>query len=290
MQKTITTFLVDGTLEGVQNIFDESGVCELFVIPRTCLSYCKEEEQLNMPALYILLGGEEEQGVAYIGETESFRLRVKDHESKKAFWDKALVFVSKNAAINKANVQYLEYLALMQAKGCSHFTLAENKQTPKCPHLAKQHKAPIDHIFEEIKFLTAFAGCPIFVQSVPMSQAIAPNVVSDVADLSNRLLVYAKTSKVDATAYFYPETKEMILLKSSVIPGETGVMAKADDRKVFLNECTSMQGESCILTCDSKVMSLATATNFCTGYSTNAWKYWKDADGKTIDELFRTMS
>lgn len=30
---------------------------------------------------------------AYIGETESFKDRVKDHDYKKTFWQKALVFV-----------------------------------------------------------------------------------------------------------------------------------------------------------------------------------------------------
>jgi predicted GIY-YIG superfamily endonuclease len=41
---------------------------------------------------------------AYIGETENFRERVKDHDSKKAFWQKALLFISKDAAMTKADV------------------------------------------------------------------------------------------------------------------------------------------------------------------------------------------
>jgi hypothetical protein len=39
---------------------------------------------------------------------------VKDHDSKKAFWQKALLFISKDAAMTKADVQYLEHRAIAE--------------------------------------------------------------------------------------------------------------------------------------------------------------------------------
>ena len=60
---------------------------------------------------------------AYIGETENFRERVKDHDSKKAFWQKALLFISKDAAMTKADVQYLEHRAIAEAKISNTFVL-----------------------------------------------------------------------------------------------------------------------------------------------------------------------
>lgn len=57
----------------------------MFVIPRSSLSILNERTDLQTPAFYILLGeNENTKPQAYIGETENFKERVKDHDSKKA--------------------------------------------------------------------------------------------------------------------------------------------------------------------------------------------------------------
>ncbi len=71
----------------------------------------------------------------YIGETEHFKERVKDHDNKKSFWQKALVFVSKDADMTNADVQYLEYKAIAVANESNTFILSDNKQTPKAINL-----------------------------------------------------------------------------------------------------------------------------------------------------------
>ena len=114
MGKTVTTYLIDGDPKGTQYVFISNKICQMYVIP---------------PAFYILLGEDEAtKPKAYIGETENFRERVKDHDSKKAFWQKALLFISKDAAMTKADVQYLEHRAIAEAKTSNTFVLNENKQ------------------------------------------------------------------------------------------------------------------------------------------------------------------
>lgn len=44
---------------------------------------------------------------------ENYKEHVKDHDSKKVFWQKALIFVSKDADITKVDVQYLEHKAIV---------------------------------------------------------------------------------------------------------------------------------------------------------------------------------
>ena len=118
----------------------------MFVIPRSNLAYLNEQEKLHKPAFYILIGEDEAtKPQAYIGETENFKERVKDHDSKKAFWQKALVFVSKDEDMTKADVQYLEYRAIAEAKQSNSFVLNENKQIPKAPNLP-EHQRFLCHI------------------------------------------------------------------------------------------------------------------------------------------------
>ena len=122
------SYLIDGDPKGTQYAFISNKICQMYVVPRSNLSYLNEQEKLQKPAFYILVGEDETtKPQAYIGETENFRERVKDHENKKSFWQKALIFVSKDADMTKVDVQYLEHKAIAEAKKSNTFTLNENK-------------------------------------------------------------------------------------------------------------------------------------------------------------------
>lgn len=83
MGKTVTTYLIDGDPKGTQYVFISNKICQMYVIPRSNLSILNERPELQTPAFYILLGEDEAtKPKAYISETENFRERVKDHDSK----------------------------------------------------------------------------------------------------------------------------------------------------------------------------------------------------------------
>jgi len=171
MGKTITTYLVDGDPKGTQYAFISNKICQMFVVPRSNLSYLNTQEKLQKPAFYILLGEDEStKPQAYIGETENFRERVKDNDSKKAFWQKALIFVSKDADMTKVDVQYLEHTAIVTAKKANTFILCDNKQIPKAPNLPEHQQDSMDEFFEDVKFLVSFIGCNIFEISQPKEE------------------------------------------------------------------------------------------------------------------------
>lgn len=86
MGKTITTYLIDGDPKGTQYVFISNKICQMFVIPRANLSILNDRSDLQTPALYILLGEDENtKPKAYIGETENFKERVRDHDNKRYF-------------------------------------------------------------------------------------------------------------------------------------------------------------------------------------------------------------
>lgn len=151
MGKTVTTYLIDGDPKGTQYSFISNKIYQMFVVPRSNLSYLNEQEKLQKPAFYILIGEDEAtKPKAYIGETENFKERVKDHDSKKEFWHKALIFVSKDENMTKADVQYLEHKAIAVAQKANTFVLNENKQIPKAPKLPKHQRDAMDKFFEDL--------------------------------------------------------------------------------------------------------------------------------------------
>ena len=251
MGKTVTTYLIDGDPKGTQYVFISNKICQMYVIPRSNLSILNERQELQTPAFYILLGEDETtKPKAYIGETENFRERVKDHDSKKAFWQKALLFISKDAAMTKADVQYLEHRAITEAKISNTFVLNENKQTPKAPNLPEYRKDDMEgKPKEEHLFYTKGRGC-------------------------------------DARGFYdangFTVLKGSIIAKSSV-PSFTW----KEKRENLLNDYTVSNGDKLELESDKTFPSPSTAADFCIGSSNNGWLVWKDKDGQTLDAVYR---
>ena len=92
MGKTITTYLMTGDPKGPQYVLISNKLCKMIIIPRSNLSIINEREELKTPSFYVLLGeSEDSKPKAYIGETEDFTARVKNHDYKKEFWNKAVI-------------------------------------------------------------------------------------------------------------------------------------------------------------------------------------------------------
>ncbi len=271
MGKTVTTYLIDGDPKGTQYAFISNKICQMFVVPRSNLSYLNTQEKLQKPAFYILLGEDEAtKPQAYIGETENFRERVKDHDSKKAFWQKALIFVSKDADMTKADVQYLEYKAISEAKRANTFVLNDNKQTPKAPNLPEYQQDSMDEFFEDVKFLASFIGCNIF----------------ETVQENEEHLFYTKGRGCDAKGFY--NTSGFTVLKDSVIAqSATPSFSWVEEREKIIKEYSVLDNGKLIMTSDKTFTSPSTAACFCLGRSSNGWIEWKDNDGNTLDSVYR---
>ena len=80
-------------------------------------------------------GSDPETGdaLAYIGEAEVIRDRLKQHKIKD-FWNAVVVFVSKDENLTKAHIRYLENRLLQKAKQAGRYRLENsNTSNPKLP-------------------------------------------------------------------------------------------------------------------------------------------------------------
>ena len=272
MGKTVTTYLVDGDPKGTRYAFVSNKICQMFVVPRSNLDYLDKQKKLHKPAFYILIGEDEmAKPQAYIGETENFRERVKDHDQKKTFWQKALIFVSKDADMTKTDVQYLEYLAVQQAKQINRYSIQENKQTPKEPNLPEYQKDAMDEFFEDIKFLTSFIGISIF----------------ETASVNQLPVFHFKRRGANARGVY--DGNGFTVLRESVLSKDAVSSCHAIARRDMIIKDYSQINDNGnpVLTSDISFSSPSTAASICGGCSSNGWVEWKNDKGQTLDEIYR---
>lgn len=243
----------------------------MLLIPRANLSIINQREELQNPAFYILLGEDEnQQPKAYLGETENFRERIKDHDYKKKFWQKALVFISKDGAMTKADVQYLEHLAVNIASKAKRFILDENKQTPKAPNLPEHQKDSIEEFFEDVKLLTSFNGCDIF----------------EIIEQKDKHIFFASYRGCDAKG-FYNENGFTVLRGSVLSKDTVPSFGWKEKREKEIKEFGIEKDGKIILDYDKTFSSPSSAADFCIGSSNNGWIMWKDKKGQTLDDVYR---
>jgi hypothetical protein len=103
--------------------------------PRTELEDLLSRDELESSGIYFLLGFNPDSGagLAYIGEAEVIRDRLKQHMSKD-FWSSVVVFVSKDENLTKAHIRYSENRILQEAKAIGRYALENtNSSSPKLP-------------------------------------------------------------------------------------------------------------------------------------------------------------
>lgn len=124
---TIKLFLPHGDAKGLRTAEISNWTGKALAAPRTELDALLAREDCDKTGVYVLTGSNPSSNapLAYIGEAEVIRERLKQHKSKE-FWVAAIVFISKDENLTKAHVRYLESRLLSEALRIGRFTLEQN--------------------------------------------------------------------------------------------------------------------------------------------------------------------
>ena len=276
MAKVIHTFLYGDTLDSSRLVTIDTCVCRLYHIKRgdnATLSQLGTD--ITKPALYILLNREAKK--AYIGQTDNFRKRLGQHE-KIHFWTEALGFISSDDSLHLTLTHYLEAIAYELAKKAGTYDVSKNAVTPSKPNTsAQQHIFLAEQFFEYVRFLTQFVGCNIFGDDKPIPQA--------------EHLFFCTRAGSNAQGYFVEETEEFVVLAGSELrSGECDSLKpkSIDKRKAFIEANCSQAKGKIVLKTDYTFPSPSAAAAMVVGGSSNGWTRWKDADGKTLSDVYRS--
>lgn len=281
MAKTIKIFLVDGEPNGLKTAELSNWVGQAIVIPRNKLKDIKQRSDCNKPAVYFLVGKENEEALlstAYIGEAENLWNRLTTHDSSKDFWFTAIAFVSKDNNLTKAHVKYLESRCMEIAMMAKRYDL-ENGARSVLPSLSESDIAEMEEFLINLRLLLTAVGYPIL-------QEIASKEQTGVSDplftcggkkalangrMTNDGFVVYKDSTATAQLSHTAVEKNKNNIEKLIANGY--LMKKDNDLYVFIK--------------DYVFNSPSAASNIILGNSTNGWQRWKNKDGKTLEDVYK---
>ena len=146
---TLELFFIDGKPDGMltAEVFGWTG--HILVAPRTRLPEALKRKESSYTGVYILLGEQEEEPLAYIGEGENIAKRIKSHDAQKDWWTRAVLITSAANNLHKAHVQYLEARLVKQGINASNIKL-ENNNNPSLPSLSEAAQANMESFIEQL--------------------------------------------------------------------------------------------------------------------------------------------
>jgi GIY-YIG catalytic domain protein len=249
-------------------------------------------EEMDRPCLYLLV---DEGRKAYIGQTTSFRVRVKDHLGKKRWWTRAYVFVSGSNQYDQASITYLEYLAIREGLATGSYDLSENGQKPTKPILQEGDSSDYDEIFEEIKFFLEYERCFVFVKpevNTKPEEPLQQKVVVPQPAAKEYPLFFLRHTNHTCVARGYPlndGTNSFVVLKGSEISVKESNTKGGSARVEMLKHCMLYGDEKYVLNEDFVFDSPSGASGACLGRSSNGYDVWKTEAGVTLKSYLENL-
>lgn len=279
--KTIQIFLPGGDPRGIRVAEITTRIVQAIEVPRSLLQdFLKMPESVQV-AVYFLFGEADGEGDprVYIGQSGDLRARLTAHNQKKDFWQRAVVLVSRTNSLTQTHALFLEWHCIQEARKAARYT-DENGNGGSRPHTPAPLEADCHEIFETGSTLLATLGYPLF-------DAIAsPNPSGTGAET-----FYFNSAGSEGRGLYTPEG--FVVLKGSIgrkanVPSIIGTSDERFRQKLIDAGVMKEEGDTVVFQKDHVFGSPSMAVVALHGSTANGWKVWKNASGKSLDEVKRT--
>jgi hypothetical protein len=274
---TIKLFLPRGDAKSLRTAEISNWTGKAVAAPRTELDELLVREELDKAGVYILIGSNPltNAPLAYIGEAEIIRERLKQHKTKE-FWVSAIVFVSKDENLTKAHVRHLENRLIALTNEVGRFTLEQNQASGSKLPESDRHDMEVflDHIRQLLPVLGSDILAPIAqptAKAQPGGVLFCRNKGAEARGqrTSDGFVVFQDSTAVLEQRHSAEKYPYVVALRKQLIAD--GTLVKKDGFLVF--------------TKDTEFSSPSSAAVVIHGGSANGLISWKTEGGKSLKEL-----
>jgi hypothetical protein len=281
---TIKLFLTHGDPKRLRTAEISNWTGKAVSAPRTELEQLLIRPELAKPGVYILTGRDPETDalMAYIGEAEVIRERMKHHTSRD-FWVQAIAFVSKDENLTKAHIRYLEGRLIDEAQAIGRVKLA-NVQSSGAK-LPESDTADMEVFLARIRQLLPVLGSDLLT---PLRKpSTPPNASHDEPETLYHTIkgLHAEGMRTP-NGFVVFEGAQAVAEERPSAPTSHGFIVETRDE---LKEAGTLvpDEDHLRLVRDTEFSSPSTAAGVLQGGGANGLTSWRDAQGRTLKEIER---
>jgi len=275
---TIKLFLPHGDAKRLRVGEVSNWTGKALAAPRIELEDLLVREEAGSAGIYFLFGSDPESGeaLAYIGEAEVIRDRLKQHKARD-FWNSVVVFVSKDENLTKAHIRYLENRLLSEARKAGRYRL-ENANTSN-PKLPESDREDIEVFLSRIQQVLPVLGSDLLTPISGSSKSQKPQTE---LFCKNKGAV-ANGRRTEGGFVVFKDSTAVAAERTSAETQHPYVIAL---RKRLLQDGTLVErGDLLVFTRDTEFDSPSAAAAVIHGGGANGLTAWKNKGGKTLKEI-----
>lgn len=294
--KSIRIYLKEGSVTGIKFAEVVNQTIQALSCPRTKISELNQHfpKEINTQGVYFLIGYEQDtfKQVVYIGEAENVWDRLKNHDSKKDFWNEVILFTSKDDNLTKSHIKYLESRIVQIANETKRYGL-KNGNNPTLSSLPLPDRDAMEEFLSNIKVLTGTLGHKFLENPIAIKKSVETDIVLTektkdkiTNDTNGDLELFLDVSGIQASAI---QTNEgLVVLENSRVskkPTKNYGYGSLRDELISENVITKNSNDDFYFTRNYLFSSASAAAAVILGYSVNGRSKWKNKDGKSIKEI-----
>jgi len=293
--RTLELFFIDGKPDGMLTAEVYGWTGHILVAPRTRLSDALKRKESSYTGVYILLGEQNEESMAYIGEGENIAKRIINHDAKKDWWTRVILITSAANNLHKAHVQYLESRLVSEGLHASNMKL-ENATNPSLPSLSESGQANMEAFIEQLLMVLPAIRVDLFTSKAKPNKS---NSQLSQSTTTNSPIFELMLKKEGVTATAILEDGEFVVQQGSLARGE--YIGERSEKYLYWKLYDKLveqgilvdHGNHKIFTSSYAFSSTSAAGSVCNGRSTAgpaAWKVkgtmqtYKDWEAATLAE------
>jgi hypothetical protein len=278
--QTIQIYLPGGDPRGIRQAELTTRIPQVIEVPRALLADFLKMPESRQVAVYFLVGqgGDTEEPIVYVGQTSDMTMRLPRHNQEKDFWDRALVLISKTNNLTQTHALFLEWHCLQEAKNSGRYITANGNNASR-PYTPAPLEADCHEVYDTARTLLSTLGYPLFDPVV----RVEPSG-------EKPELLFCKSSTADGRGY-YTEEGFVVLQGSSGrrenVPSIRGTRDERFRERLIDSGVFKVEGDRVVVQKDHLFASPSMAAVALMGRTANGWVDWKNAAGKTLNELKR---
>ena len=281
--KNISIFLPHGNPKGIKRASITRD--KIDIIQSSRKDFLNNKDLFDFIGVYIIVDTlETEMPEVYIGKGRVSE-RINQHNDKKDFWNTVFAIKLKtDEGFNDSQTSFIEHYFIKKAKSLGRSKAEENKQVPSKPQLEDSILCDINHYIDVSETLLSVLGLKIFQDLSKSSQREEANAAEMFYIIKNK--VKKATGKYTEEGFILYDGSQA---KKDLSPSSSSSFRKSRE-KLISDGILKESGEGYVVTKNYKCNSPSLAAGLVLGRSSNGWTEWKNSEGKTLDEVYRTQT
>jgi hypothetical protein len=274
---TLKLFLPHGDPKRLRTVEISNWSGKALAAPRTDLDELLKREEMGQSGVYVLTGLDPPTGkpLAYVGEAEVLRDRLKTHRTKD-FWVSAIIFLSKDENLTKSHIRFLEGRLIEEAKSASRFTL--DNITASGAKLPEADRHDMEEFLDKIRQLLPVLGSEL------LTPLTSQEGVSASAELRTEIKGVAARGQRTPTGFVILKGSHAVATHRAAAPKHAPFVVATRD--TFVKDGTlKKDGDRLVFTRDVEFSSPSAAAAVVHGGAANGLTAWKDNAGRTLKEI-----